>query len=396
MKNRSRVLFACITFFAFLGSGCSTAHRRVLPEDLFTKATVNNMSEIRTYLGSKDSLLQRNLMKALEKEDPEYTGPDGVKNYPLLAISGGAANGAYGAGLMKGWSAEGSRPEFKVVTGVSTGAITAPFVFLGEEYDKDLEMLYTTMSTKDVMSIRGPIRALTGDSFASNKPLEKLIKKWVTDDILEKIAAEYKKGRRLYVGTTNLDAEKFIVWDMGAIAVKGDKKLFGEVIRASASIPIVFPPVFIEVEADGKTYDEMHVDGGTIAQAFTVYSLVDPYVEGLKNKGIDLSKIRAKYYIIRNGYVKGDYAATKDNLPSIAGRALDTMINTQGIGDTYRIYSFMNERGNDFYLAYIPSDYRPAKKEEFDPDQMKKLFDRGYKDAVNGYEWHVKPPGMDE
>ena len=141
-------------------SGCATA-RHQLPKDLMAKATVCDMADIRTFLGSEDSPLQRSLIDSLKEEHAaDYpAGPDGVRVYPLLAISGGSANGAYGAGLMKGWSAEGTRPKFKVVTGVSTGAITAPFVFLGKEYDKELEEIYTTMATKDVMTIKGPVRA---------------------------------------------------------------------------------------------------------------------------------------------------------------------------------------------------------------------------------------------
>lgn len=253
------------------------------------------------------------------------------------------------------------------------------------------------MSTRDVMFMKGPVRAmLFGDSFGSNKPLERQIKKIVTDEILQKIAAEHNKGRRLYVGTTNLDAEQFIVWDMGAIALRGDKELFGEVIKASAAIPIIFPPVFIKVQAGGDTYDEMHVDGGTITQAFTIYKLVDPFVAKAKELGLDHAKMKAKYYVIRNGYIEGDYDKVKDDIMSIATRSSDTMINSQGVGDAYRIYTQMKDRGNDFYLAFIPSDFRPPKKQEFDPKQMKQLFDRGYQDAVKGYKWHTVPPGMKE
>lgn len=376
--------------------GCATA-RHQLPQDLVARATVRDMAEIRTYDGSSDSPLQRSLIMSYKSDttDNYETGPDGSRIYSILAISGGAANGAYGAGLLKGWSKEGSRPKFKVVTGVSTGAITAPFVFLGKDYDDELEKLYTTMSTKDVMRGKGPVRALTGNSLTTNKPLEKQIERWVTDDLLAKIAIEHKNGRRLYVGTTNLDTEKFMIWDMGAIAVRGDKKLFGDVILASAAIPVIFPPVMMTVEADGKKYDEMHVDGGTITQAFTIYRLMDPMIEMVKEKGIDTSKIKAKYYVIRNGYVEGSYDKVKDDLMTIATRASDTMINAQGVGDTYRIYTYMKKRGNDYNLAFIPSDFRPKKKEEFDPAYIKTLFDKGYEDAASGYHWHKTLPNLE-
>lgn len=387
-------IFLAVTAFC---SGCATP-RHQLPKDLMMKATVSDMAEVRTFVGSEDSPLQRSLVDAIVNEkSAEYpVGTDGTKEYPILAISGGSANGAYGAGLLKGWSQEGSRPKFKIVTGVSTGGITAPFAFLGKEYDAVIEELYTTMSTKDVMQLKRPLQGLLGNSLGSNKPLEKKIRSMVTDDILQKIAAEHKTGRRLYVGTTDLDAAQFVVWDMGAIAVRGDKKLFGEVLLASAAIPVIFPPVLITVQADGCRYDEMHVDGGTVTQAFTVYRLLDPFVEKAKARGIALPKMRAKCYIIRNGYIKGSYDTVKDSLPAIASRSSDTMINAQGVGDTYRIYTEMKQRGNDYNLAFIPSDFRPPKKEEFDPAQMKQLFDKGYEDAVGGYKWHKVPPGMEE
>ena len=394
-QYKNAVLFICIAVISSMCSGCATV-RNALPERMAMRATVDNMSDIRTYLGSEDSQLQRNLIASIKEENPaDYPmGPDGVKVYPILAISGGSSNGAYGAGLLKGWSEEGSRPKFKIITGVSTGAITAPFVFLGKDYDEELEKIYTTMSTKDVMKTKNPIQLLFENSFTSNKPLEKSIDKIVTHGFLEKIAVEHKAGRRLYFGTTNLDSEEFIVWDMGAIAARGDKELFKDVTRASAAIPIIFPPVLINVKADGETYDEMHVDGGTMTQAFTVYRLIDPMAE--RAAGLHPSKLKMKYYLIRNGYIEGSYHEVKDDLATIAAHASDTMINAQGVGDTYRIYTYAKDRGNDFYLAFIPSDYRPPKTQEFDPHQMKELFDKGYQDAVNGYKWHTVPPGMKE
>jgi len=189
---------------------------------------------------------------------------------------------------------------------------------------------------------------------------------------------------------------------MGAIAVSNNRELFRDVILASASIPMIFPPVYIHVEADGKVYDEMHVDGGTITQVFTVYKILENAEENMKSLGLDPKKlgvnpkkIKGKYYIIRNGYFDPGYSVVKDNLSSIAGHTFDTMINYQGIGDAYRIYAFMQNRGNDYNLASIPGDFRPASKEDFDPNAMKALFDRGYQDAVKGYNWQKTPPGFE-
>ena len=398
MRTRKHFLQVIYIVAALLTcSGCATI-RHPVPKDLISKTMVNNMAEIRTIIGMPNPALQKSLIDSIKEENPEDfpSGLDGTKTYPMLVISGGSANGAYGAGLLKGWSDQGTRPVFKVVTGVSTGAITAPFAFLGSGYDGELEKLFTSMSTKDVMSPKGPLQILFGDSLASNKPLAREIDKAVDQNLLKRIAEAHDRGRRLFVGTTYLDAQRFIVWDMGAIAKRGDLELFKKVILASASIPIMFPPAFIHVEANGISYDEMHVDGGAITQMFTLYKVLDSAGSIAKELNVDPSKIKSKCYLIRNGYVTPGYGVVKDNVTAIATSAFDTMINNQGIGDTYRIYAQMQKRGNDYNLAFIPPDFRPVKKEEFDEHAMKELYARGYKDAVGGYKWHKTPPGLDE
>jgi predicted acylesterase/phospholipase RssA len=393
--KKMKIILLAALLVPFICSGCATT-RHTIPKSLVDNAEVGGMADIRTIMGEKNTPLQKSLVAALKEGMDEYKAADGKTVYPILAISGGSANGAYGAGLLKGWSDSGTRPQFKVVTGVSTGAIIAPLVFMGKDYDPEVEKLYTTMTTKDVMSAKGPFQILFGNSMASNKPLSKQLDSFIDDDLLKKIAAEHKKGRRLFVGTTHLDAQRFVVWDMGAIAERGDTKLFGQVILASASIPVIFPPAFINVEADGKKYDEMHVDGGTITQVFTVYKLLEGEASIAKEMGIDPSMIKGVCYIIRNGYVGSGYMDTKNNLASISERAFDTIINSQGIGDTYRIYTYMQQRGNDYNLAFIPNDCRPEAKQMFDPAAMKVLFDRGYQDAVKGYKWRKEPPGLNE
>jgi hypothetical protein len=361
------------------------------------KACVQGEDDVRTIMGETGTPMQDNLLESIKQERAEDfpAGPDGVKAYNVLAISGGGANGAYGAGLLKGWSREGSRPLFKVITGVSTGAIMAPFAFLGKDYDGELEKVYTTMSTKDVMRSKGPLGPLLGNSLADNAPLAVTIARVADARILEGIAREHRRGRRLFVGTADLDAQRFVVWDMGAIAARGDAELFRKVIVASAAIPVVFPPSVFRVRAGGCEYDEIHADGGTLTQVFTTYKLLEGMAGAAKKMGIDASKIKAKTYIIRNGYMSPKYLAVKNNLACLAARCFDMIIDAQAVGDTYRIYEFMKRRGTDYNLAYIPPDYVDTSKEMFDPAAMRNLFDRGYADAVNGYKWHKAPPGLD-
>jgi patatin-like phospholipase/acyl hydrolase len=226
----------------------------------------------------------------------------------FLAISGGGANGAFGAGFLKGWTASGTRPNFRIVTGISTGALIAPLAFLGADYDATLEKAYTTTRTKDILDIRwifGILPLFWSESYADSEPLLHLIEQQVDEQALAEIAKEHSKGRRLYVGTTDLDAQRFVVWDMGAIASSGRPDaldLFHKVMLASASIPGAFPPVYFNVEVDGKQYDEMHVDGGTIVEVFG-------YGPTLFEESAHAERLRAEgcsIYVLRNGKLASD------------------------------------------------------------------------------------------
>lgn len=247
----------------------------------------------------------------------------------FLALSGGGSDGAFGAGILNGWTAAGSRPEFDLVTGVSTGALTAPFAFLGPKYDAALKEVFTTSDSKDI-AIARPVRGLLGgDSLASNAPLAGVVAHYVTPEFLAEVAAEHRKGRRLLIGTTNLDAERPVIWDMGAIATSGSPEaleLFRTVLLSSAAIPAVFPPGFIKVAADGATYEEMHVDGGATREVF----LVPTQFMASKTDGrLGINPVR-RAYIIRNGHVSPEYKPVKARTLSIAGRAVSSLIKSQG------------------------------------------------------------------
>ncbi|HOW35194.1 MAG TPA: patatin-like phospholipase family protein [Candidatus Omnitrophota bacterium] len=356
------------------------------------------MQDIRAFSGSPSDPFKKDFIRLLEqeeKESPSFFNFKTSRAYSMLAISGGAANGAYGAGLLSGWSQSGTRPVFKVVTGISTGAIIAPFAFLGSKYDDRLKEFYTRYSTKDIVRIRVPVI----NSFASTRPLERLIERYFDAKLLKEIALEYNKGRRLYVGTTNLDAQRLVIWDMGKIASVGDDKalkLFRKVILASASIPIAFPPVYLSVEVDDKMYDEMHVDGGISKQVFFLYDVLQGFDKALKEKGIDVAVNKYAIYIIRNGYVEPIYREVSDKLSAIAERTVDTMANAQGIGDLYQLYFFAQGGKGDFNLAYIPATHVSKAKELFDPIEMQALFDLGFKEASQGYPWRKSPPGLGE
>jgi len=313
-----------------------------------------------------------------------------------LAISGGGQNGAFGAGILCGWTASGKRPEFTLVTGISTGALIAPFAFLGPAYDAKLKELYTTLSTDDLIERRSPLRAIFSDAMADTTKLSDLIAKTMDAEILRKVGEEYRRGRALLIGTTNLDAERPVIWNIGRIATSGDPKaleLFHRVLLASASIPIAFPPVLIQVEADGRRFDEIHVDGGATTQVF-LYPLGIDWGEVMKKLEV---KGKPRVYVIRNGFLAPEWKAVDPpGLAKIAGQTVDSLIRTQGIGDLYLMYLGAKRDGLDYNLASIPADFDVKPTEAFDTAYMKKLFDRGYDMAKAGYPWKKAPPGYEE
>lgn len=309
----------------------------------------------------------------------------------FLAVSGGGSDGAFGAGLLSGWTSTGTRPEFTVVTGISTGSLIAPFAFLGPPYDEYLKRAYTEISGEDIFERRGFFSILRSQSVADNTPLRHLVERYVTDAMLVAIAREHARGRRLLVGTTHLDAGRPVVWDIGAIAssqVPTRRKLVQDILVASASIPGVFPPVKITVEADGEIFDEMHVDGGTSNQAFL-------FPSNFSVRDIDRSsgvKRDRTLYVLRNGRVAPQYSAVKPRLSSIAGRSIDVLIKAQGLGDLYRMYTNALRDGMAFRAIWIPDTFTMEEPSPFDTDYMNALFKFGYEMGRSGVPWQSQPP----
>jgi hypothetical protein len=309
----------------------------------------------------------------------------------FLAISGGGDEGAFGSGLLIGWTEAGNRPNFQIVTGVSTGALIAPFAFLGPDYDPQLRQVYTTISTKDILLKRGIIEAIFSDAFSDTTPLWKLISRFVDEPLMEAIAREYKKGRLLLIGTTDLDAQRPSIWNIGAIAASGRPgalDLIRKILRASSAIPGVFQPVMIDVLLDGKPYQELHVDGGAIAQIF----LYPPTIS--LNRFADRSR---QAFLIRNGRNAPEWENVDRRTLSISGRAILTLLRSGATNDLARIYFVTQRDGVDYNLAYIDSDFmmkHPA--ENFDKTYMNALFDYAYQQARHGYPWRKVPPVLAE
>ena len=292
-----------------------------------------------------------------------HTGP--LPSIAMLAISGGGDNGAFAAGFLNGWTKEGTRPQFKLVTGVSTGALIAPFAFLGPAYDEKLKEFYTSISLKDIAKKRSVLAVVTNDAMADNTPLKNLVKKNVDQDMLDAIAAEDAKGRMLLVGTVDLDAGRPVIWNITKIAASGrpgSLELVRSLLIASSAIPATFPPVMIDVEVGNKKYQEMHVDGNTAAQVF-VYPAAVRFKEVGETLGIDRER---KLYVIRNARLDPEWAEVERKTLPIAVQAISTLLQYEGIGDLYRIYSVTQRDGIDFNLAYIPPTFNTPHRTEFD------------------------------
>jgi hypothetical protein len=376
-------------------AGCATPHRlAAVPAALVSQAqpAVDN---VRFVPGQNMEAFADEYMNSLQREkaylaSTGHTGP--LPPSAALAISGGGGDGAFGAGLLTGWTASGTRPTFKMVTGVSTGALIAPFAFLGPKYDYVLRETYTTSTDNSIFHKRGLIKAFMSDAMADTAPLKAMVQRIITAKFLAEVAAEYQKGRLLMVGTTDLDAQRGVIWNMTALAASKDPDalaLFRQILVASASIPGAFPPEMIDVTVDGKHYQEMHVDGGATAQVF-IYPPRFHLREISAEHGYDRQRT---LYIIRNARVDSDWASVNRRTLNIATTAISSLIHNQGNGDLIRIYLTSQRDHLDYNLAYIPADFTLVSKSPFDPAYMTPLFARGQEMAAKGYPWQKYPPG---
>lgn len=311
----------------------------------------------------------------------------------ILALSGGGSKGAFGAGMLKGWSEHGTRPRFDLVTGVSAGAIIAPFAFLGSAYDDQLEQIWTQYETSELIVAQILPGILGGPALADTAPLSRLIEQYVNRRFLRAVAAEHARGRMLMIGTTNLDAERPVYWNMGEIAASrhpGKLELFRKIILASAAIPGAFPPVSIEVESEGRLVEEMHVDGGTTRDVFVAPAQLDLSALDRLYRSRPLRHI----YIIMNAKMTPEFEPVKPTAVAIGARAISTLIKSHDRGDLYRIRRQAIESGAKFNLAVIPPDFDGKAKQAFDPVYQRALFEvgRGFGRRGGGWQQHLPEP----
>ncbi|CEJ09750.1 Patatin-like phospholipase [bacterium YEK0313] len=373
-----------------LAAGCAALPRLpAVPAAETQNATFLGLTDARFHLWGDPAPLAAMWAAAQRRQLTSGRGR-GTEN--MLAISGGGDNGAFGAGLLYGWTQTGTRPEFRLVTGVSTGALTAPFAFLGSRYDEQLKAVYTTVQRNDIAELLSVGTILfNGDSVASSAPLARLIATYVTPQMVEEIAAEYRKGRVLLIGTTDLDLGQPVAWNIGAIAASDHPyrvQAVRDILLASASIPGAFPPVMMDVMVNGQRRQELHVDGGATNQVFLYPSSVPrrSLPSALRTNG-------GVAWVIRNGRTAEPPSQTTRGLIQITARSISTMIASNGVGDIYRMYLLTRRDGVPFKLAYISDRFTVPYDKPFDPVYMNALFEFGRNEILSGRAWVDRPPG---
>lgn len=393
----SHLMRVALLLIATLSAGCATTIVRNGISDpiLANEAVVPGLEHVRFWADEIPADPIAEVKRRMPHMPPlgRYAAKvDGRPVFETLALSGGGSDGAFGAGLLAGWTERGDRPEFEVVTGVSAGAIIAPFAYLGPAYDETLRRIWTEYSVNQIVVAQFLPGLFGGDALTDTSPLKKLIAQYVDMPMLKRIAHEYQRGRILMILTTNLDAQRPVVWNMGEIARAGTPEaltLFRQVILASAAIPGAFPPVNIPVVAGGKSYEEMHVDGGTTREIF-VLPVDVPF--SAFDKLFPRPPLR-KLYLIRNGKLTAEQKVVQQQTLPIAGRSITTLIKSQNWTELYRIYRMAEDDGADYNLAAVSPNFTLTTDEVYDPKYQTALYEEGQAFGRAGH-WLKAPPSQ--
>ncbi len=311
----------------------------------------------------------------------------------VLAISGGGSHGAFDVGVLAGWTAAGNRPTFDVVTGISTGAFIATFAFLGQRYDDFISETYLRVRQSDVFEQRAWLAILCSDSIASSAPLKRKIEEAITPELLKEVAAAHAAGRRLYIGTTNLDTRRLIIWDMGAIASSNNPDavdLYRKVVLASGSVPAVLPPVLIDVEVDGEKFEELHVDGGASAAVFVPMSMAksDPRKP--------CARPGSHVYVISSGKLYADTETVRRRFIDVTAGAVSSMLYAGSRNDIFRIFNMAMLCSMEFHLIAIPQEVKLSSNSlSFDPVELRRMYELGFEMGKTRKGWRNTPPGTE-
>jgi predicted acylesterase/phospholipase RssA len=375
--NRTLSCWMCM-LSAFALTGCAALPRAEAPPTLFNSAAPLGFDADIRFLSTDRTSVERKSAASLQRL--RSSSKDGIVR--ALVLSGGGAGGAFGAGALIGLSRRGDRPQYDVVTGVSTGALIAPFAFLGPEWDSKLSEAFTS-GRGEPMSLRGFVELPFGASRRS-AALTALVDHYVTAELIEDVAKEAAKGRILWVATTDLDKEETVIWDLGAIAQHGGepaRRLFRDVLVASASIPGVFSPVLIRVQEAGISYDEMHVDGNASTSLFV--APVAAYFAMLDQHSLE----GARVYVLINGHIIDAPATTQYKLGSIVSRTFSAALKHMSRAQVVSVNQFAEKYGMSVHSTYVPFDYPKYLAGDFRASTMQALFDYGARCGQSGRLW---------
>ncbi|WP_375451368.1 patatin-like phospholipase family protein [uncultured Devosia sp.] len=359
-------------------AGCTTAGRVPFTSTEQAEAGIAGIPGARIWADDSGAFLG-----AMQRE--RASGGLDATNFKMLALSGGGAEGAYGAGFLGCWTKSGMRPTFSIVTGASVGALIAPFAFLGPAYDGVLKRMFTSGDTEGLLQFAG-LNGLFGSGLFREEPLAKLVDTYVTPQLLVAIAAEHAAGRRLFVVTTNLDSQRTAVWDMGTIASSSDPQalaLFKSVLLASTSIPGIFPPELIEVQANGRVFKEMHVDGSVTANILVV-------PEAILTSRMAIGDIDPEIYVVVNGKVGPDFKLVDPGLLPIFQRSFETTIKSNTRNALIASTDFVRQRGWTLRVAAIPDAAPGLGSTDFDTRKMTSLYDFGCATALSDARWSTR------
>ncbi len=381
LLNTARLRLSSAFLLAGLLVGCANQGRIAYNNDEAHQAVPVGFGGISI---RADNLSDPKLAQAFS---PQVTG---VSRLSYLALSGGGGDGAYGAGVLNGWSASGQRPTFSVVSGVSTGAIISPFAFLGPEYDPVLREIYTNGTAASLVQSPNLVLGLFGSGLFGNRRLLDLISRYLTEDMVVAIAREHQKGRRLFILTTNIDSQHGTVWNIGAIAasgVPGSLDLIRKIIAASASVPLAFSPILIDVQAGGHTFQEMHVDGSVTA---AVFLLPREFISSRSTHGLNGGDI----YVLMNTSIVPKFSVVQDKTLDITRASFETLVTQKTIDSILQTYAFAKANNIGFNLTSISSDVDVSGAESFNTKYMQSLYDIGYRTAQGGHFWLKTPPSV--
>jgi predicted acylesterase/phospholipase RssA len=376
---------ACLISLA----GCVTQSRKLPPPTIISNAAPVGFDagiRIVTTDRSRFSTISPPIIQGLRRA--AHGGPVNI-----LALSGGGSGGAFGAGALAGMTRGDNRPDFQLVTGVSAGALIAPFAFLGSSWDPALQDAFGGERSDLIHSAKSSFltRLVFPSGLGNHGRLYELVDHFVTPQLVAAVAAETMKGRRLIIATTDLDKRETVLWDMGVIAAHGGaaaRQLFRDVLIASASVPGMFPPIIIHVSDGVHSYDELHVDGSVTTPLF-----ITPLVADVVSTSLDQLD-GSNVYVIVNSQLASPPHETSLQTPELLGRSFSAQLMYKTKETIAFVDSVTREHHMHLLIAVIPADYPDHSFADFRPQSLQRLFDYGAGCAARGLLWATPEQGI--